>query len=231
MHVGSPEIVIGRLLFVVLLMVFIVMMVMMAVRVIVAVRMSMGMPVSVAMVVMMSVFAQQEDAGHIDHEPDDGDQHRFIKGDGQGIDQALNRLPDHEQGHQPQHDGARVAAKDFHLSDPEGETAIPGVLAGIAIGKDRKAERASVGRHMPAIGQKRHRVEPYTGGNLQHHHDEGEQDNGHCPSFIGLTGFGIQKSVVVSPRIELMNVHGHLPGLACMKEIRLGLLYFALRIC
>src|SRR5205085_6747388 len=64
-----------------------------------------------------------------------------------------------------------------------------------------------MGRHVPAIGEQRHRAEQDAGDDLADHHDRGEDD--HEPGAALVAGvFGAEKDVVVGPLVEGMGMHG-----------------------
>ena len=121
--------------------------------------------------------AQHPGRNQVHSQADARDEHRFVEADGQGLEEASHRLPgDQNRDHRQDH-GARVPTEHAHLPGSERVTGIAGVSARVEIGERGDAERRRVARHVPAVGEERHRVEGVPGDDLDDHHRRREGDD------------------------------------------------------
>ena len=64
------------------------------------------------------------------------------------------------------------------------------------------AERAGMGGHVEAVGQKRHRTGPIAGGDFTQHRHGGEDDDPHRPAGVVVVP-GAQEDMVVGEGVEV----------------------------
>ena len=102
---------------------------------------------AVAMVVL-----QHEGACQVHAESDEADGDGLAVMNGRGVKEALHRLECHEEGHDPEDDGARVAPEDFDLAGAEREALVAPVPARHRVGEGRYHERRDMRAHVPAVG-------------------------------------------------------------------------------
>src|SRR5271165_718134 len=76
------------------------------------------------------------------------------------------------------------------------------------IGAGRETQRTDMGCHVDAIGQKRHRAENKSGGDLETHEDGGDAGRELGAPF-GLLVALAQKAVVVGPEAVVVGFYGH----------------------
>ena len=69
------------------------------------------------------------------------------------------------------------------------------------VGGARNAQRRSMGAHVPAIGEQRHRAEQRTRGDLGDHHDDGQGDHEPGPALVLRMGV-TEEDVLMRPVIE-----------------------------
>jgi hypothetical protein len=67
-----------------------------------------------------------------------------------------------------------------------------------------------MGRHVPTIGQQRHRSGEPSYRDFTDHHDRGQPDHEPDTAFV-LMMAGTQKDVIVRPLVDRMGVHGKFP--------------------
>ncbi len=106
----------------------------------------------------MVVVAQQPDARQIHRETDDGDGDGLGEMDGDGRKQPQGGLIADGQRDHAKDDGAGEAREVAELAGAEGKAGIVGMPPGKAIGECGDGQRASVGRHLPAVRQQGHRA-------------------------------------------------------------------------
>ena len=174
----------------------VVMMVMMAVLVM----------VMTMIVIMIVAGAQHPGAEQIDQQSHRGDGGRLGVVDGHGLDEPRRRLIADHQRDQGQHDGAGEAREVAQLAGAEGKARVAGVAAREAVGEGSDRQRPGMGRHVPAVGQKRHRAEERAAGDLGHHHGGGQADHQPGAPFIALVR-AAQEDVLVLPIVERVAVH------------------------
>ncbi|MCY1237621.1 hypothetical protein D9M72_503260 [compost metagenome] len=159
---------------------------------------SMMRPV-VIMMVMGVVVLQQPGAHEVDDEAGDGDENRLAKIDRHRSVEAAQAFPADQQSDERQHDGAGKTGQVAKLSGAEGETAIVRMLARIEIGKRGDQHRGRMGRHVPTIGNERHRPEDLPGHDLDHHHRCGDRDDDPGPPLVALV-IAAKEDVIVARR-------------------------------
>ena len=82
------------------------------------------------------------------------------------------------------------------------------------VGEPGDAERRRMGRHVPAVGDKRHRAEQVAADDLADHHRGGEDHHEPGSPLMTVMTFA-QEGVTVLPGLDGMEVHGAaLVGLA-----------------
>src|ERR1700674_405692 len=124
-----------RLAMVMVVMVSMVGIVVIMIVVIVIMTMRRPMRVVMAMVVMMVTAAEQEDAGHVDAEPDRRDRDRFVVLDRDRRDETHDRLVADQHGDHRQHHGAGESREIAELAGAEAEALVVGMPARIAVGE------------------------------------------------------------------------------------------------
>jgi len=82
------------------------------------------------------------------------------------------------------------------------------------IGQSRQSHGAGMGRHVPAVSQQRHRVEPGTGGDLHHHGDRGQPDH-HPGAPLVLFVLAAQEIVGFEPGFVRVAAHDRSRSLPC----------------
>ena len=162
----------------------------------------------VSMFVMVAVLvAEQPGADEIDHKPDHGDGYRFCVGDGDRPRQSHQTLIGDHECDDAENDRARESGEVAELSRAEGEARVMGVSPRILISECGDGERRGVRRHVPAVGEKRHRAEHDAADDLGDHHRGCQPDDEPgSPLIAGVPR--AQKNVLVCPRIESAGVHG-----------------------
>lgn len=165
--------------------------------------------VIIVAVMMVPASGQEPGAGHIDGKTDDGDGQRLVEANRNRREQAHHALIGDQNRDQSQKRGACKGGKFADLAGTKRETCIVGMPARKAIGEGGNRERRGVGRHMPAIGEQRHRSEQHAGGDFGDHHDRGDHDNEPYPALV-LRMRHTQKDMPVLPGVERVGVHARL---------------------
>ena len=151
----------------------------------------------VTVVMMAVVVAQKPCADEIDDKADNSNCDGLAEIDRHRIEQSQYALPAHDQRDQRQHDRAGKAREIAELAGAEGEACIVRMSARVEIGERRDQHGADMGRHMPAIGEQRHRAVNRARADLDHHHDGGQRDDEPDTALIALM-IGAQKNVAVA---------------------------------
>ena len=175
---------------------------------VVVVMMVMAVIMRMVMVVMVMAVgvAEQPGAGEIDGEAEHRDGDRFAKRDRNRIEKPIGALIGDLNRNQAEDDGAGESREIAELAGAEAEADVAGMLPREHIGQRRNAECCGMGRHVPAIGQQRHRSEDRAGGDLSHHHDDGQHDHEPGPALI-MGVLRPEEHVVVSPLVEGVRMH------------------------
>ncbi len=168
----------------------------------------MGMAMMIV-IVRMGVL-QDEGADQVDAKPDHRDQQRVAIRDLGGIDQAGNGFGRDGDAGDAQHDGAGKSGQVAELAGPETEAAVGGMTPRQPIGAGRQPQRADMGRHMDAIGQKRHGVIEKAGNDLHHHEQRGDQGRQLGAGFRAVMGV-TQKDMATGP--DAVTVRAMVPGM------------------
>ncbi|MNK26344.1 hypothetical protein D3C87_446780 [compost metagenome] len=151
---------------------------------------------------------QQPRADQVHHQAQHRDRDGFGVVDGHGRPQPLQRADHHERGDAEQQQRAREAAEHLDLPGAEGKARVAGVAPRGGVGKGAQADGQRVRAHVPAVGQKRHGVEPPAGADLDHHHGGGDPHHEAGAAFGG--GIAGAEMVVVLPGAQVVGVHGFL---------------------
>ena len=162
----------------------------------------MGVAVAVVMLAVMAV-AQQKGADEIDGEAKYGDQERFAIGNRDRMHQPLRAFKRNLDRDDRQNDGAGKGGKVAELSGAEGEFGVAGLASREQIGQRGDAERRGMGRHVPAVGQQRHRSEQRSRHDLADHHDRGQRHHEPGAALVARM-FGTEEDMIVGPLIERM---------------------------
>jgi hypothetical protein len=152
------------------------------------------------------LFAEQPGANEIDREPNDRDGNRLGVGYGHRLRQSHQALIGDQQRDHAERDGAREGGKVAELPGAKGEARIMFVMARVLIGESGNGKRRSVRRHMPAIGEERHRAEHDAADDFGDHHGCGQPyDQPGAPFVAGMTG--AEEDVLMGPRVERARMH------------------------
>jgi Cys-tRNA(Pro) deacylase len=125
--------------------------------------------------------AEQQRRRAVDEQAQNRDRQRLGVVDLWRLDEALDALHRHPQGHQREHHPAREPGERIHFSRAERERVVAGPGARVPVRDERQAEGADVGAHVPPVRSQRHRAAEPADGDLADHHHEGEQDDEHRP--------------------------------------------------
>ena len=161
-------------------------------------------------VVMVAVwlFAEQAGADEIDGEAEHRDRDRLAIGDRDRIDQPLHALEARSGSRSmPRMTALAKAARSPNLPVPKLKCELRACLRAKQIGKRGDAERRGMGRHVPAVGQQRHRAEQRSCHDFADHHDRGQRDHEPGAALVARV-FRTEEHVVVGPSVEGMRVHG-----------------------
>ena len=80
------------------------------------------------------------------------------------------------------------------------------MATGITIGQRCDAESHGVGRHMPAVGQERHRTEHAAADDLGDHHPQRQPDHEPGAAFVTRV-MRAEEVVIVGPVIQRVRMH------------------------
>ena len=133
---------------------------------------------------------------------------------------------------QAQHDGAGESGQIAELAGTETEARIGGMTPRQPIGARRQAQRPHMGRHMNAVGQKRHGVVEKARADLHHHEEGGDQRRQLGAGFRAVMAM-TQKDMAVRPdavivrAVVVWNGHDHAPCADCTVRNRKGERLFA----
>ena len=94
-----------------------------------------------------------------------------------------------------------------HLAGAESEAFVAGVAAGIAIGKCGYQHGSRMGRHVPAVGNQRHRAEDAARGDFDHHHRGGDGDDQPGPALVSLVIVAQVDMLVRAGQPRCLDVH------------------------
>ena len=100
------------------------------------------------------------------------------------MDQSDHAFVSHLNGDHRQDDRACKGSEVAELAGAEAETGTLGVLARKQIGQSGDPERHRVCRHVPAVGEQRHRSGQPARHDLTHHHDGSQRHHDPGASFI-----------------------------------------------
>ena len=141
-------------------------------------RRGMTMPMAMrGVVVMIVIHPQQENADPVYHEAEDRHENRLVESDRHGGKETTGALDRHPQRKQGQQQRPGKAGESIHLSGSKGEAPIESVAPRVGITDDRDPQRARMRSHVESVSQQGHRAEGDSSGNLDHHHEPGEQDD------------------------------------------------------
>jgi hypothetical protein len=166
------------------------------------------MPVGVMVAVVMAVIvAQQPGADEIDAEAEHRDRDGLAIGDGHRMSEACNAFVGDLNGNHGQDDRTGKGSEVAEFAGAKRETRIARLPSRKQIGQGGDPERGSMGRHVPAIGQQRHRSGEPPPRDFTNHHHRGQPDHEPDAAFV-LMMAGTQKDVIVRPLVDRMGVHG-----------------------
>ena len=193
-EVGRAQVVVRVNVAVVVVMVMVMVMVIVVIVVVV-----------VAVIVRVVMVVQHGTAHQVHREAGHGDADGLVVVDRQRVDQPHQRFERHHEGDHRQRDRAGKAAEHADLAGAVAVARIRGVDAGVAVGEQRDAEGGDVRRHVPAVGQQRHRAAGHAGHDLDQHHHRGQRDD--APR-AGLGAAGVAAEVMaVTPAVDVVVVH------------------------
>ena len=105
---------------------------------------------------MLAMEAQDRGHGLFHYEPDDRNPDRLIERNLTRVHETTARLPRNQKRHDAKHDGAREPAQNADLPSTEGVARAATVATREPIGEGRDAQRRSMARHVPAVGEQGH---------------------------------------------------------------------------
>ena len=164
--------------------------------VVAAVVMVVPMVVMMIMVMVVVIAAQQPGADQVDDKPDAGDEHRLAEVDRHRGIEAQEAFPADQQSDHGEDDGAGETGEVAEFPRAEGEARVVAVAPGVKISQRGDQHRRRMGRHMPAVGNQRHRAEADAGYDFHHHHDRGERNHQPGAAFVAFMVFA-QEDVVM----------------------------------
>ena len=139
--------------------------------------MVMGVIVGVIVAMVVVLVAQQPRADKIDGKAEHRDRNRFAIGDRDGAHHPLHALKGNLYGDDPQDDGAGEGGEIAKFAGAESEIRVGCLPTRKEIGQRGNAQRRGMGRHVPAVGEQRHRAEQRSRHDLADHHDRGQRDH------------------------------------------------------
>ena len=159
----------------------------------------MGVVVAMIMSVTVGMIVLEDEGAHQIHaQPDAGDQQRFAIRDLGGMNQPGDGFAGNRDGGEPQHDGAGKRRQVAELARTETETRIGGMAPCQPVGARCQAQCSDMGRHVHAIGQKRHGMENEARADL-HHHEDGRDQRRQLGARLRPVMAVAQKDMAVGP--------------------------------
>ena len=146
---------------------------------------------------------QQPGADEIDGEAEYGNRNRLAIGDRHRPNQPLGALECDLDRDQRQHDGAGEGGEIAKFAGAESEIRVGCLPTRKEIGQRGNAQRRGMGRHVPAVGEQRHRAEQRSRHDLADHHDRGQRDHEPGAALVARM-FWTEEQMVVGPLIERM---------------------------
>ena len=160
------------------------------------------------------IVAQQPRADEIDAEAEHRDGDGLAIGDGHRMSEAGHAFVGDLYGDHGQDDRAGKGGEIAEFAGAERETRIARLPSRKQVGQGGDPERGSMGRHVPTIGQQRHRSGEPSHQDFTDHHDRSQPDHEPGPAFV-LMMAGTQKHVIVRPLVDRMGVHGRFASERC----------------
>jgi hypothetical protein len=140
----------------------------------------------IASVLVVAMGVQQGDARQVDHQADHRDRQRPGVVDRVRRGQPGDRLADRRHRHQGEGDRAGEAGQGPDLAGAKGQGVVIGVAAGGRVGEGGQAQGGDVGRHVPAVGEERHRAGRVADHDLDHHGRRGQPDDQAQAALLAL---------------------------------------------
>ena len=164
------------------------------------------MRVRVRIAVMVIVVEQEPGAGEIDQQADRGERGRLGEIDRHRRKQPPHRLVADQHRDQRQQQRAGKGRQFSHFAGAEGKARIARVPAREAIGERGDAQRAGMGRHVPAVGDHRHGAEQRAADDLRHHHDGGQRHHEPDAPLVPVVP-GAEEQVGMLPGFHRLGMH------------------------
>lgn len=136
------------------------------------------------------------------------------------LEQAADRLQNHDQGHNRQGHRTREPAQNANFARTKRVLGIVGMAACILIGKNRNAKGRNVCGHVPTIGQKRHGTEGQARDDFANHGDR-RKNHDRFRIFLGILTIA-RKVMGMLPGFQRMNMHRK-SFRSCQESLRLNL--------
>ena len=156
--------------------------------------------------VVIMVHAQEPSAREIDAQSEPRDRHRLLEMDDHWVEQPQDRFVTHPERDETQDDGAGERRQFAELPGAEREARVAGMPAGEQIGEAGDRQRDHMGRHVPAVGDKRDRAEKPTADDFDEHHRRGQcHDPPGAPLVLVMAH--AEEGVTVRPRGDGVRMH------------------------
>ena len=160
----------------------------------------------VSMIVLMRSRHQHPGTDNIHQQANDGHHQCLVKGNGQGVDQAICTLDSHDQGKTHQHHRAGKPGQTVNLADPKGKAPISGESPRHHIGEYRNPQRGGMGGHVQAVCQQCHGAIHHPSGYFHDHH-RSRQNYDDYSATLTRTLFVLAKDVVMRPVAQWLRMH------------------------